>query len=129
MSFFQDSAFFQRVLEKAIDEEKDSEHKNAMLITLSHFSCLTNITGMDPESTSAIRKQLDALRTSVTDDINLVLPLSADLLSGHTAEEEDLFFEVAIGDEAVQALKMVARRRLLARWSQAEICVCRRLAD
>ena len=54
---------------------------------------------MDPESTSAIRKQLDALRTSVTDDINLVLPLSADLLSGHTAEEEDLFFEVALYTE------------------------------
>ena len=52
-------------------------------------------------------------------------PLSSDLLKGYTTEEEDLFFEVAIGDEAVQALKMIARRRMLARWGYQEIQLCK----
>ena len=56
-------------------------------------------------------------------------PLSGDLLVGHKDEEEDLFFEVAIGDEACQALKHIARRRFLTKWSDRELQLCKTAAE
>ena len=74
-------------------------------------------------------QKLKELHRSIVDDINLVQPLSADLLLGYKEEEEDLFFEVAIGDDAIQALKKVARRRLLTQWSDRELQVCKLVVE
>ena len=72
--------------------------------------------------------QLQELVRSVEDDINVTQPLSQDLLSGHKEDEEDLFFEIAIGDKACQSLKHIARKRFLSKWSEREIQTCKEIA-
>ena len=65
----------------------------------------------------------------MTHDINVTLPLSSDLHLGHKEDEEDLFYEVAIGDDACQALKHIARRRFLTKWSDKELQLCKNIAQ
>ena len=48
---------------------------------------------------------------------------------GHKEDEEDLFYEVAIGDDACQALKHIARRRFLTKWSDKELQLCKSIAQ
>lgn len=126
--FYSDETFFRTVQELIIENEGDdfaSYQNAAMVVSLSHFCILTNRS--DP--TMVPLQQLQELRSRVTDDINVIQPLSVDILVSHKDEEEDLFFEVAIGDEACQALKQIGRRRFLSKWSDRELQVCKAVAQ
>lgn len=90
---------------------------NSLVVTLSHYCLISGRT-----CASAVHQSLLAeLARSVADDINVDQPLSADLVNVHQEAESELFFQVAFGDEASQALKPVARRRILTRWSDREL--------
>ena len=133
-NFFGNEAFFRGVQEliSAEDEEGLDDdctvYKNAMLVTLAYFCRNTLLTQQMDRNLVPLQK-LKELHRSIVDDINLVQPLSADLLLGYKEEEDDLFFEVAVGDDAIQALKKVARRRLLALWSDRELQACKMIAE
>jgi len=92
-----------------------------MLVSLQSFCGASGIIGVPSE-------KLEALLRSVTDDIDVVQPLSGDLLQSHKEDEADLFFEVAVGDQGVQALKKIARSRILSKWSEQELSLCKAIA-
>ena len=47
-----------------------------------------------------IANQVASLSARATNDVSLTQPLSGDLVNVHKPDEDDLFFEVAIGETA-----------------------------
>lgn len=76
--------------------EEQAVYKPAMIISLCRYWQVSGST----DTSQLPTEQLAELARSVTDDVNVSQPLSTDLINNYTEEEEDLFFEVAVGDRA-----------------------------
>ena len=54
------------------------------------------------------------------DTLQAEVTLSGVLVHGYPEEEEDLFFELAMGEEARSTLRRIARKRMIKSWASAE---------
>ena len=130
MEFFQHEAFQRKLYEminKTNSEGEIEEHHNhyPILLCLSQYFGILKQTNSQQSALGKtefenVLAKLSEVIKSMDESLNKTALLSNDLIIMHEEDESDLFFEVALTEEPQNALRHLARKRIINSWAQRE---------